>query len=260
MSYALITGASKGIGKSFAEALGKKGMDLLLVARSESLLKPFSEELKSKYKIKVSYFATDLSVPGSAGQVSRWCNQEGFKVSILINNAGYGIWGRFEQLPLSEQQNMMQLNMVSLAELTHYMLPVLKTAKQSYILNVASTTAYQAVPCMSLYAASKSFVVLFSRGLRYELRNSNVSVSVLSPGTTSTHFMERAKMEALEKIAAKFSMDPDVVANIGLKGMFHKKAEIIPGFVNKFTSYLSYYLPKAIFEKAAAGIYEKNLS
>jgi short-subunit dehydrogenase len=259
MAYALITGASKGIGKSIAEQLAKKGIDLLLIARSENVLSEVAEDLTMKYQVNVQYLAVDLSNTQSSDLIKNWCEQNNFKIFILVNNAGYGLWGKFDGLTLKEQQNMLQLNMISLVDLTYHLLPMLRKEPQSYILNVSSTTAYQAVPCFSLYAASKNFVLTFSRGLRYELRKSNVSVSCLSPGTTSTNFMERARMQALEKIAEKFAMPSEDVARTAVKGMFNKKAEIIPGLINKITVGLSYYMPKILFEKIAAGIYEKNL-
>ena len=259
MAYALITGASKGIGKAMAEQLAARGFNLLLVARSENLLIKLSQQLKNKYKIDVQYFEVDLSENYAANRVNMWCIQHKFPVSILINNAGYAVWGMFDKLTLPEQQNMLQLNINSMVELTYYLIPILKKQPKSFILNVSSTTAYQAVPCISLYAASKAFVLSFTRGLRYELRSSTISVSCLSPGSTSTSFMERANMQPLEKVAEKFSMSPEVVAKIGLNGMFQKKSEIIPGFVNKITASVTSILPKSLLEKIAAGIYEKNL-
>ena len=259
MSYALITGASKGIGKAMAEVLAAKGKNLLLVARSANLLGEVAEDLKKRFNVDIRVLALDLSAVDAAGEIRKWCLDQKFKINILINNAGYGLWGKFEQLTLAEQQNMMQLNVTTLVELTYHLLPILKEEKQSYILNVASTTAYQAVPCMSLYAASKAFVLSFTRGLRFELRKSNISVTCLSPGSTTTNFIERAKMQALEKTAEKVSMKPEDVAKIGLAGMFAKKAEIIPGMVNKISAGAASYLPKSLLEKIAAGIYEKFL-
>jgi short-subunit dehydrogenase len=120
---------------------------------------------------------------------------------------------------------------------------------------VASTSAYQAVPTMSTYAASKAFVILFTRALRMELAGTNVSVSCLSPGTTDTDFMNRANMQALKATAEKFNMRADAVARIAVKGMLAGKAEIIPGFVNWISSKMTFLLPKTVSEKVAAGIY-----
>src|SRR4029077_20089747 len=147
MAYALITGASKGIGKSIAESLAKKKYDILLVARSEDLLKQNAAEIEKKYGVKTAVFATDISSPDSAKKITLWCTEKNFDVTVLVNNAGYGLGGAFSKLSLEEQLNMMQLNMQSLVQLTYLMIPVLKkSGKKSYILNVSSTAAHQAVP------------------------------------------------------------------------------------------------------------------
>lgn len=257
-AYALITGASGGIGLSLANELAMRKINLLLVARSEDKLKQAAENLSSRYQVKTDFLAIDLSQEGSANQVASWVNSKSYQVTILINNAGYGVWGDVDKTSLEKLQNMMRLNMLSLVELTHLFLPVLKREPQSYILNVASTAAYQAVATLSTYAASKSFVLLFTRGLRQELLKSNVSVTCLSPGATSTNFIDRAGMEAMKEKAEKFSMPADQVAKIAIRGMFKKKAEVIPGFLNWISVQLTYFVPKSIPENIAAGLYKTS--
>lgn len=254
--FALITGASGGIGYYFAHELAKRKHNLILIARSEDKLHKLAEELKEKYSISCYYLPKDLSQPGAAQQIADWCKINRYGVDILINNAGYGLFGAFETKSIEQITNMMQLNMTTLVELCHIFIPQLKSKSQSYILNVASTAAYQAVPTLASYAASKAFVVLFTRGLRYELKNTNLSVTCLSPGTTSTNFMDRAGMESLKERAAKVSMPAEVVAKIGIEGMFKGKAEIIPGFVNRFSAKLTGLVPKVLTEKIAASLYE----
>jgi len=136
------------------------------------------------------------------------------------------------------------------------MLSELKKHSQSYILNVASKTAYQAVPTLATYAASKSFVILFTRGLRKELRDSTISVTCLSPGATSTGFIDRAGMTVLKERAEKFSMSADQVANIAIKGLFSKRAEVITGWINWLSVQFTYLLPKGLIENIAAGLYK----
>ena len=257
MSFALITGASGGIGLSIARELAKRKINLLLVARSEQKLAESCTQLAKEFGIQAEYLAVDLSAAGASQKVADWVAQKSFAVSILINNAGYGLWGRVDSTPAEELNNMMQLNMVVVANLCQAFLPELKKHQQSYILNVASTAAYQAVPTLSTYAATKAFVVLFTRGLRYELKDSSVSVSCLSPGATSTSFVDRAGMSpSLKEKAEKFSMTAEAVARIGVNGMFNKKAEIIPGFANWLSVQLTYLTPKALPESIAAGLYK----
>lgn len=259
MSFALITGASKGIGKSIAFELAGKGCSLLLVARSEQLLKELAAELENKFPIKVNYLAIDLSELDAPEKVYQWCFINQFAVSILINNAGYGLWGMFEELTLTEQLNMMQLNMQTMVGLTHLFIPILKKNKRAYILNTASTAAFQAIPTLSVYAATKAFVITFSRGLKMELKASAIKVSCLIPGATDTGFMDRANMSSLKEFAKKFEMSADEVAKIAVAGMFKGKLEIIPGASNIVSAVGTKFLPKQVAENIAAGIYMKKI-
>ncbi|WP_069659462.1 SDR family NAD(P)-dependent oxidoreductase [Arcticibacter eurypsychrophilus] len=255
-TYALITGASKGIGKSIAYILASRKYNLLLVARSEDDLLAIKNDLVIKFDIGVEILTLDLSDPASALQVKEWVDRNSYPVSILVNNAGYGLWGEFEHLSKDQQLNMLQLNITTVVELTYYILPLLKAQKESYILNVSSTAAYQAVPTLALYAASKAFILSFTRALRFELKNSSVSVSCLCPGPVNTGFAERAGLNGLSQVAQKFNMNPDQVAATAVKGLFNKKSEIIPGITNMISAYGSRFFPKSLIEKIAAGIYK----
>lgn len=253
-TYALITGSSKGIGKSIALKLAKKGYNLLLVARSESALQEVKQQAEMENPgIDVQYKVLDLSEQDAASRIHNW--SIGYNISILVNNAGYGLWGKFENISLPDQLNMMQLNMNTLVELSYYILPLLKQHKEAYILNVASTAAYQAVPTLGLYSATKSFVLSFSRALNFELKGT-VSVTCVCPGPVETGFADRAGMVILSKMADRFNMQPDEVAETALKGMFNKKIEVIPGLTNKITAFANRLLPKRFIEKTAAGIYK----
>lgn len=257
MSYALITGASKGIGKAIAEELAKKGFDILLVARSESLLKENRELIKKKYKVQCNYFSADLADPASVQQVFNWCNQNNYPVSVLVNNAGFGICGPFEKSLDQEPLNMMQVNMVTPILLCQAFIPLLHQQPKAYILNVGSTTAYHAVPLMSLYAATKVFILRFSRGLHEELRKTNISVTCICPGTTDTEFSFQARInEKAIKTGKKVSMSPSAVAHIAVKGMIQNKKEIVPGFINKLTVFLVWLLPFNLSERTAFKIYQ----
>jgi uncharacterized protein len=256
MAYALITGASGGIGLCLARELAKRKIDLLLVARSEDKLSELCAQLKNEFGIRADFLSLDLSKAESVPALTAWLNQRSFDVNILINNAGYGLWGTVEATEWKQLENMMQLNMNAVVQLCHALIPELKKHPKSYILNVASTASYQAVPTLATYAATKAFVVLFTRGLRLELAGSPVSVTCLSPGATSTNFIDRAGMESMKERAEKFSMKPEPVAKIAIDGMFKGKAEILPGFVNWISVQLTYLMPKSIPEKIAAGLYK----
>jgi uncharacterized protein len=257
MEYALITGASKGIGRAIAEELATRGFNVLLVARSEDLLQQVAGEISARYKAKVDWLALDLSTANAPGNVLDWCKAKGYDVNILVNNAGYGLSGPFEKYTLEEHWNMMQLNMSTLVGLTRLFLPDLRQRSKAYILNIASSAAYQAVPKLSLYAATKAFVLAFSRGLHQELQGSPVSVTCVSPGATDTDFPSRAQLGAKGlKAAEKFNMSPTTVASIAVKAMLAGRSEVITGLVNKLGAVMAWLLPKSLVEKTAMKIYE----
>ncbi len=256
MPFALVTGASKGIGKAIALELAAKGFDLLLVARSEEQLKEVKNEIEAKHR-RAEYLVLDLSTPNAAQQVFDWTKQNGFAVSALVNNAGYGMSGSFESYPLDQHLNMLNLNCAVLVQLCYLFLPELKKQPQAYILNIASSAAYQPVPYLSLYAASKALVLRFSRGLRYELRKGPVSVTCVCPGVTDTGFNARAKVgpKAL-KTAQKVMMTSEAVGKAAVDAMLAKRKEVLIGAINKLGGFAAWLLPQAVLEKGAGNIYE----
>ncbi|PWT71881.1 MAG: NAD(P)-dependent oxidoreductase [Bacteroidetes bacterium] len=257
MTFALITGASKGIGKAIAEQLASRGYNVLLVARSEQLLREVANNISSQFKVQADILSLDLSVPDAPENLYHWCIEKNYPVSILVNNAGYGLSGSFERFSPGENLNMMRVNMIALVHLCQLFLPMLRQQKESYILNIASSAAYQAIPYLSVYSATKAFVLRFSRGLRRELHGSSVSVTVISPGATDTDFVVRAKVgEKGVKTAEKVNMTPQKVAELSVNAMFAGKAELITGFINKVGAFLSWLMPNGVVEKTAMKIYE----
>jgi len=257
MEYALITGASKGIGKAIAEELASRKINVLLVARSENLLKEVAENIATKYAVQTAHLAIDLANENASQAIFDWCVSNNYSINILINNAGYGLSGAWGNYSLQEYQAMMQVNMNVVVETSYLFVQMLKKQSQSYIVNIASAAAYQSVPGLNIYAATKSFVLSFSRGLNYELRNTPVFVSVACPGATDTNFANRANAtsEKAQKLAKQFNMQSNDVAKTIIDGMFAKKIEIVIGFVNKLSVFLAWLLPKRLLEKSAASIY-----
>lgn len=257
MALALITGASKGIGKAIAEELAKRKIDVLLIARSEDLLEQSACSLQSTYGINADYMAVDLASKDAAKKIYSWCHEKNYNINMLINNAGYGLSGSFENHTLELHLDVMKVNMDVIVELCFYFLPTLRQQEKSYILNIASQASFQAVPGLNIYAASKAFLQSFSRGLRYELRNTNVSVTVACPGSTDTDFANRAMVGTKAMKAAKtFNMSPERVAEISISAMFSRKSEITIGLINKIGKFLVWLMPKKMSEKAAGNIYE----
>jgi short-subunit dehydrogenase len=205
----------------------------------------------------VHVFAADLSNPEAVQQLVSRIHAANLAVQILVNNAGYGLGGSFESRSAEAQSEMMRLNMFAPVILTRLLLPELLKQPKAYILNIASTAAYQAVPGLTVYGATKAFLLNFSRGLRYELRKTSVSVTVVSPGGTATEFANRANLgNKAVKAGEKLNMQPEQVAQKAVAALFAGKAELIPGWLNKISTWLVWLFPKAMSEKAAAGIYE----
>ncbi|GAB3718846.1 SDR family NAD(P)-dependent oxidoreductase [Spirosoma lituiforme] len=257
MAYALITGASKGIGLAIAEELARRKFDLLLVARSESVLAQVASKLANEHGIKTDFLAIDLAQPDAARRVADWCSQKQYTIRMLVNNAGYGLSGPFEKHAMGEHTNMMAVNMTALVELTYLFLPQLRQASKAYILNIGSSAAYQAVPGLSLYAASKSFVLQFSRGLHQELKRSTVSVTCVCPGSTDTDFVNRAQIgNKGRKAAEKVNMTPAEVARQAVEATLSGKTELVTGLLNKAGKLMAWLLPKGLVEQTAGSIYD----
>jgi uncharacterized protein len=257
MPFALITGASKGIGKAMAERLASRGYDLLLVARSADLLEKVSSEIQITTKRNCQWLALDLAGPQAAETVYDWCIRNQFSVSVLVNNAGYGLSGYFEKYSPSEHEEMLQVNIITLTKLTRLFLPDLLKQSEGFILNIGSTASYQAVPLLSAYAASKAYVLSFSRGLYQELKKTNVSVTCVCPGPTDTNFINRANVGAKgQKTAARFNMTPRSVADIAIDSMFRRRPEVITGGMNKLSTFFAWLLPKTVVEGVAKKLYD----
>jgi uncharacterized protein len=255
--YAVITGASKGIGKAISFELAKKQYNLVLVARSADLLEIVKKEIQSIHKIKIETLALDLSANDSASKLLAFCEAKKLDVSILVNNAGYGLSGKIDKHLAEDNSNMIQLNVLSLTQITQAFLPILEKNAPSYILNVASTAAYQAIPGLAIYSATKSFVLSFSRALYHELKHRNIFVTALSPGPTATDFADRAQVgEKGLKAAEKVNMTAEEVAQIGLNALFAKNPEVVTGILNKIGAFGAGLLPKFLAEKIAGSIYE----
>jgi uncharacterized protein len=257
MPFALITGASKGIGKSIAEQLAARGFDLLLVARSADLLEKVAKEISQSTNKNCQWLALDLAGDQAAESVFEWCNKNQYNVSVLVNNAGYGLSGSFENYSAQEYTDMLNVNIVTLTKLSRLFLPPFLKQPAAYILNIGSSASYQAVPYLSAYAASKAYVLNFSRGLFQELKKTSVSVTCICPGPTDTNFVNRANVGAKgQKAAERFNMSPQKVARIAVDSLFRRKPELITGSLNKLSAFFAWLLPKTLVEGVAKKLYD----
>jgi len=256
--YTLITGASAGIGKAMAKECAERKMNLVLVALPGPELAEYAAHLELTYNIKVFYFLIDLSHKNAAKQLFEWCVSKRLSVNVLINNAGVGHVGSFEESTVDFYQNMMQLNMQTLVTLTQLFIPELKRHSTSYILNVGSASALYPVPYKCVYSATKSFVLYFSKALRAELKNTQVIVSCVCPGVVMTNKEVRETINSAGRLGRLTSMSAEEVAHIAIKGLLKKKAIIIPGKFNKMLLFTAKFIPDA-FIAALFGSFFRNL-
>ncbi len=243
--FALVTGASKGIGKEIALQLAAQGWSLLLVARSSDLLESLKQEVETQHKVVVEIFAADLAQPEVPAHLLAFCTAKGLAIQILVNNAGFGVWDKFENADLAELEGMNALNVSALVRMCHLFIPLLRQQPKSYLLNVSSLGAYQPIPYMALYGAGKAYVRSFSYALRDELRDSPISVTCLSPGGVHTAFPDRAGSQLVVERNGRMVMAADRCARITLSAMFRGKAEVIPGWYNVLAMAFTKLLPTA---------------
>ncbi len=239
---ALITGASSGIGASFAELLAAGGCNLILTARRLDRLENLGSKLTAEHGIKVDTIQQDLSVPSSARALTDKIKNLGCHVDLLINNAGFGLSGAFIHNDLEKIKKLIQLNITSLVELTHILLPPMKIRGEGDILLVGSMGTYVMSPTLCCYCASKTFVNSFGKILRYELKNENINVTVFNPGNTTTEFMAAAGYQLTDR-SAIVSMPPAKTAEIGLRSLAKGKSHLEPGAFNKFMALVIPRLP-----------------
>jgi uncharacterized protein len=239
----LITGASTGIGAALADVFAEHGHDLLLVARNREKLQARATEIEQKHKVKVAWFTEDLADPGGPARVHRTVSAEGLDVENLVNNAGVGLYGKFVNTDLDAELKMIQLNVTSVVELTKRFLPAMVRNERGRILNVASTAAFVPGPWMSIYYATKAFVLSFSEAIDYELRPKGVTVTTLCPGPTESEFKVRAGSER-SRLFESLLMDAPTVARAGYDGMMKGKTLVVPGLRNKLIPVAARLIPR----------------
>ena len=243
----LITGASAGLGAEFARQCSKRGDEVVLVARRRDRLEALAAELG-----RARVIVADLAAPGAPHKLIEAVEAQGLTVRTLVNNAGFGLTGRFAELSLARQREMIDLNVAALAELTHLVLPAMRERAKGGILNVASTAAFQPGPGFAVYFASKAFVLSFTEALHQELKGSGVHVTALCPGPTRTEFGQVAGVTSAA--FDKFAADAPSVVAAGLRGLARNKAVVIPGLTNKLSAQSTRLIPRAIMRRIVASL------
>ncbi len=252
MNTTLITGASSGIGEAFARKLAALGQNLLLVSRSEDKLNNLCNELGRNNSIHAQYFAIDLSLPESPARLFEETKKLDLQIDFLINNAGFGSMGEFAALDRERELNMIDLNVRSLADLTHLFLQPMRERKGGTILNVASTAAFQPVPFMTTYAATKAFVLSFTEALWEENRPYGIHVMALCPGVTETGFFDAAHMN--QRPPARVAQTPDQVVDTALRALKRGKGHVISGWTNFLTTETERLVPRSLIVRAIGSV------
>ncbi|MBX3281566.1 MAG: SDR family oxidoreductase [Acidobacteria bacterium] len=250
MKVTLITGASSGIGEAFARQLAADGHDLVLVARREKALHELCDELMLKHKIMAHYIAVDLTDEKAAAAIFSETERHDFEVDWLINNAGFGSAGDFATLDANRELAMIDLNIRSLVALTHKFLGPMRERRHGTIINVSSAAAFQPIPFMATYAATKAFVSSFSEAIAEENRSFNIRVLTLCPGSTETNFFAASEIERPVKL--KGQQTSEQVVDTALKALKSGKTVAVSGFTNLVGALLGRHVPHMISTRAVA--------
>jgi len=245
---ALVTGASSGIGEALARRLAARGHPLVLVARRKERLEALATSLRAAHGVDVRVEACDLAAPDAARTLMAALG--GAPVEILVNNAGYGMQGRFVDMAMSDVEKMVRLNVLALTDLTQQMAREMVARKQGMILNVSSSAAFLPSPYVSAYAATKAYVMSFSEALRHELRGTGVSLTTLYPGITRTEFNDVAGAKTPSVLDFSI-LSADAVAVAGLEALWARRRAVIPGVVNKLNALFSVLLPRGLVVRMA---------
>ncbi len=256
--FSLVTGATSGIGYELAKICCALGHNLLLVARNEQNLLKVSNQLRLINRNNIiSSFAIDLSKANSAKKLFAHCIQNDFNINVLINNAGMGLHGTHCELSWEQTEQMINLNVLSTTALCHYFGAHMKSQQEGEILNIGSVAAFQPLPYLSAYAASKSFILNFSEALAMEMQEYGVKVSCLCPGATASNFFNQAGIDdsAGGLYSMKMRMSAEKVAAYGIKLMYSKKISGVPGAINKLLA-----ISNRLFSRNMTAKISKHLS
>jgi len=240
----LITGGSIGIGAALADVFAEHGHDLILVSRRPDKLEDRASAIRQKYRVQVACIPEDLTDPAAPRRLYEAVSAQGLEVDNLVNNAGVGLYGKFVKTDLNAELKMIQLNVTAPVELTKRFLPPMIARRRGKILNVASTAAFVPGPWMSVYFATKAFLLSFSEAIDHELTPNGITVTALCPGPTESEFKMRAGSQR-SRLFEAFVMDAPSVARAGYAGMMKGKGVVIPGLRNKMVPVGARLIPRA---------------
>lgn len=251
--WALVTGASAGIGRALAEQLAAGGANLVLTARRRERLEELTSSLREKHGVKTEILPADLATPGAPDQIRTFTQAKNLEIELLINNAGFGAYGALHKSDLARQLEMIQVNCSAVVHLTRLYLPEMVARGHGDILIVASVAAFQAVPYISTYAATKAFDLRFAEGIAEEVRRHGVHVCALCPGSTTTEFREVAGQPEHTFHGAETA---EKVAQVGLRALAQGKSSVISGLRNKLSVEGQRLAPRSLVTRVAASMFD----
>lgn len=246
---ALITGASGGIGLELAHIFAENGTDLVVIARSVKTLNDLKEDLESNYRISVTVLPADLTVPETAEGLVKTLKERNIFINYLVNNAGFGDYGLFYKGDWNKQAGMIDLNVRALTHLTRLVLPGMIERRSGRIMNVASTASFQPGPLMSVYYATKHYVLAFSEALAEEVEGFGVTVTSLCPGPTESGFQSTAGMEDARLVNTVKMPSSRKVAEYGYRAMMAGKRVAVQGWLNKFMAFSVRFVPRKLLTR-----------
>ena len=257
MPTALITGASGGIGAAFAAELAQRQHNLILVARSADKLHQLAATLQKEFNVRVEVIVQDLTAPSAGTAVFDTVFKTGLTVDLLVNNAGFGDYGVFADRPLAKQLTMVQLNIVALVELSHLFLQGMRERKSGSIINVASIAGFQPMPYLSMYAATKAFVLSFSESLWAENQDLGIRVLCLCPGPTESDFFAVAEFpKSLASSSGQKLVPADEVVRDALKALDKNESNIVTGGIpNRIIANMPRFMPRELLVKSVAKLF-----
>jgi short-subunit dehydrogenase len=256
MKYTLITGASQGMGLEMARECASLGRNILLISLPKENLKVLSENISEKFNVQTDFYEIDLTEAKSAEEIYKWVKKKNYSIDFLINNAGFGGFGAFEEYTLSYVEKMIDLNIKATTRMTHYFIPELKKNSPSFILNNASMIANFPCPYKSVYAASKVYVKYFTEALRVELESFGISVSLLQPGATPTNDVVKNQIQKGGFIARVSVTEAHKVARKAVRNTLKGKPVIIPGWKNRMSLRFLKILPYSLLQIAILRSYK----
>ena len=257
--FSLITGATSGIGNGFAHELARDGINLVITARNEARLQEVKTELEAKYSIKVIIIPRDLTNPEAPSEIFEILKQEGITLSVLVNNAGFNVYGKFEETDLEEEIKMIRLHIVAVTQMTKLFLRQRSRKVENMILNVSSIAGLVPGPLVSVHFATRAYILSFSLALTNEFQGSDVHVTSLCPGPTQSAFFGRAGMKDVRLASGKpiKLMDAQKVAAIGYDALKKRKVIVVPGFRNKILAFMATVAPRALAVKLTRWLMER---